>query len=162
MTLLEVIRSIERAAAMQPAVAMIVENDVFRLNSYADARYGVFAWTQGRHRSDATAPDWVRYSFTLFYVDRLRNDIANQVEVQSIGMDILQNVLRILRDAGIEPESYEFQTFNQRFTDECAGVYCSAVLLVEAGTECAEDENGRPFVMDGWENAASDVIVRKF
>lgn len=162
MTLLEVIRTIERAAAMQPAVAMIVENDIFRLNSYADARYGVFAWTQGRHRADASAPEWLRYSFTFFYVDRLRNDIANQVEVQSVGMDVLQNVLRILRDAGVEPESYEFQTFNQRFSDECAGVFCSAVLLVDAGSECAEDENGAPFVMDGWENVASDVIIRKF
>ena len=162
MTLLEVIRSIERAAAMQPAVSMIVENDVFRLNSYADARYGVFAWTQGRHRSDATAPDWVRYSFTLFYVDRLRNDIANQVEVQSVGMDVLQNVLRILRDAGIEPESYEFQTFNQRFADECAGVYCSVVLLTEAGSDCAEIADGGLRGPDGWEQAASDVIIRKF
>lgn len=162
MTLLEVIRTIERAAAMQPAVAMIVENDVFRLNSYADARYGVFAWTQGRHRGNADSPEWLRYSFTFFYVDRLRNDIANQVEVQSVGMDVLQNVLRILRDAGVEPESYEFQTFNQRFSDECAGVFCSAVLLVDAGSECAEDENGGPFVMDGWENVASDVIIRKF
>ena len=162
MTLLEVIRTIERAAAMQPAVAMIVENDIFRLNSYADARYGVFAWTQGRHRGNSDTPEWLRYSFTIFYVDRLRNDIANQVEVQSVGMDVLQNVLRILRDAGVEPESYEFQTFNQRFSDECAGVFCSAVLLVDAGSECAEDENGGPFVMDGWENVASDVIIRKF
>lgn len=162
MTLLEVIRTIERAAAMQPAVAMIVENDVFRLNSYADARYGVFAWTQGRHRGDSNAPEWMRYSFTFFYVDRLRNDIANQVEVQSVGMDVMQNVLHILRDAGLEPETYEFQTFNQRFTDECAGVYCSAVLLVDAGSECAENEEGGPFVMDGWENTETDVIVRKF
>lgn len=162
MTLLEVIRAIEDAAARQPAVSMIVENDVFRLNSYADARYGVFAWTQGRHRADATAPDWVRYSFTLFYVDRLRNDIANQVEVQSVGMDVMQNVLRILRDAGIEPESYEFQTFNQRFADECAGVYCSVVLLAEAGGDCAEIADGGLRGPDGWEQAAADVIIRKF
>jgi hypothetical protein len=162
MTLLEVIRSIEIAARRQPAVRMVVQNDIFRLNTIADARYGVFAWTQGRHRSDATAPDWVRYSFTLFYVDRLRNDIANQVEVQSVGMDVLQNVLRILRDAGIEPESYEFQTFNQRFADECAGVYCSVVLLAEAGSDCAEIADGGLRGDDGWEQVASDVIIRKF
>ena len=85
MTLLEVIRAIEDAAAHQPSVVMIIENDVLRLNSYADARYGAFVWTQGRHRTDPTNPDWIRYSFTLFYIDRLRNDIANQVEVQSVG-----------------------------------------------------------------------------
>ena len=162
MTLLETIRTIEDAAKMQPSIAMIVENDIFRLNSYADARYGVFAWTQGRHRGNSDTPEWLRYSFTFFYVDRLRNDIANQVEVQSVGMDVLQNVLRILRDAGVEPESYEFQTFNQRFADECAGVYCSVVLAVENGSDCAETEDGGFRGPDGWEAAASDVIIRKF
>lgn len=162
MTLLEVIRAIEDAAAHQPSVSMIIENDVLRLNSYADARYGAFVWTQGRHRTDPTTPDWIRYSFTLFYIDRLRNDIANQVEVQSVGMETLQNVLAILRDAGIEPETAEFQTFNQRFVDECAGVYCSVVLLAEAGAYCAEASDGGMRGPDGWEQAAEDVIIRKF
>lgn len=161
MTLLEVIRTIEDAAAMQPTVAMIVENDVFRLNSYADARYGVFAWTQGRHRADISE-DFMRYSFTFFYVDRLRNDIANQVEVQSVGIDTMQNILRTLRDRGVDPETYELQTFNQRFADECAGVYCSVVLLVENGASCAETADGGIYGPDGWERNAPDVIIRKF
>lgn len=162
MTLLEVIRTIEDAAARQPSVSMVVENDVFRLNSYADARYGVFAWVQGRHRVDSLTPDFIRYSFTFFYVDRLRNDIANQVEVQSVGIETIQNVLRVLRDAGLDPETYEFQAFNQRFADECAGVFCSVVLLTDTGSECAETGDGGLTGDDGWEQVAPDVIVRKF
>jgi hypothetical protein len=162
MTLAEVIKAIEDAAARQPSVAMIVENDVLRLNSYADARYGVFAWVQGRHRVDYTTPGFIRYAFNFFYVDRLRNDIANQVEIQSVGIETIQNVLRVLRDAGIEPESYEFQTFNQRFADECAGVYCSVILLTDTGSECAETGDGGLRGNDGWEQAAPDVIIRKF
>ena len=161
MTLLEIIRAIEDAAAMQPSVAMIVEEDVLRLNSYADARYGAFVWTQGRHRATA-GDDFTRYSFTLFYIDRLRNDIANQVEVQSVGMDTLRNVLEILRERGIEPETYEFQPFNQRFADECAGVYCSVIFVVENGSACAETDDGGFRAPDGWEAAAADVIIRKF
>lgn len=162
MTLLEVIRTIEDAAARQPSVSMIVENDVFRLNSYADARYGVFAWVQGRHRVDSLTPDFIRYSFTFFYVDRLRNDIGNQVEVQSVGIETIQNVLRVLRDAGLDPETYEFQAFNQRFADECAGVFCSVVLLTDTGSECAEMGDGGLTGDDGWEQVAPDVIIRKF
>jgi hypothetical protein len=163
MTLLEVIKAIEDAAARQPSVAMIVENDIFRLNSYADARYGVFAWTQGRHRVDPlTTPDFIRYNFTFFYVDRLRNDKANQVEVQSVGIETIQNVLRTLRDAGLDPETYEFTTFNQRFADECAGVFCSVILLTDTGSACAETEDGGFRGPDGWEQAAPDVIIRKF
>lgn len=161
MTLQEVIRAIEDAAAVQPAVGMIVENDIFRLNSYADARYGVFAWVQGRHRGSA-GDDFLRYSFTLYYVDRLRNDLANQVEVQSVGIETIQNVLRVLRDAGLDPETYEFQAFNQRFADECAGVFCSVVLLTDTGSECAETGDGGLRGDDGWEQVAPDVIIRKF
>ena len=162
MTLLETIRRIEDAAAMQPSVAMIVENDIFRLNSYADARYGVFAWTQGRHRVDPATPDFIRYQFTFFYVDRLRNDIANQVEIQSVGIETIENVLRTLRDGGLDPETYEFTTFNQRFADECAGVFCSVVLLTELGSDCAEIADGGMRGPDGWKQAAADVLIRKF
>lgn len=162
MTLLEIIQAIESAAAQQPTVAMIVENDIFRLNSYADVRYGIFAWVQGRHRVDSLTPDFIRYSFTLYYVDRLRNDIANQVEVQSTGIETLQNVLRMLRDEGIEPETYEFQAFNQRFADECAGVFCSVTFLVDAGSECADILSDGSIIPDGWEYAVEDVILRKF
>lgn len=159
MTLQEVIRAIENAAAMQPSVGMIVRNDVYRLNTYADARYGAFVWTQGRHRVDPTTSDFIRYSFTLFYIDRLRNDIANQVEVQSVGIETIQNVLRVLRDCGIDPETYEFTTFNQRFSDECAGVLCSVVFLVENGSECADIVPGVGGPC-GWGRPASDVLIR--
>ena len=161
MTLTEIIRKIEDAAAIQPSVNMIVENDAFRLNSYADARYGVFAWTQGRHRGTGT-DDFLRYNFTLFYIDRLRNDIANQIEIQSVGMSTIGNVLNILRDAGIEPETYEYTTFNQRFTDECGGVFCSVVLVADLDTVCAETADAEIYAPDGWENAGEDVIIRKF
>ena len=162
MTLLEVIHAIEDAAAVQPSVAMIVREDVLRLNSYADTRYGCFVWTQGRHRVDTTTPDFIRYAFTLFYIDRLRNDLANQAEVQSVGIETIRNVLAMLRDRGIDPETYEFQSFNQRFTDECAGVYCSVVFLVDAGSVCAETGDGTASVPGGWEHAAADVIIRKY
>ena len=138
MTLLEVIRAIETAARQQPDVKMVVPNDVFRLNAIPDARYGVFAWTQGRHRVTYT-DEYIRYSFTFFYVDRLRNDKANEIEVQSVGISTLTNILRTLEGWGVTPETYEFQTFNQRFTDECAGVYCSVILIAPEDFVCPEE-----------------------
>ena len=42
MTLLELIKAMEVVASKQPSVKMVVENDIFRLNALADARYGVF------------------------------------------------------------------------------------------------------------------------
>lgn len=139
MTLQEVIRAIEVVASRQPSVNMIVQNDIFRLNSKSDARYGVFGWTQGQH-SASVESSLFTYSFIFFYVDRLKNDKSNEIEVQSVGVQTLDNVLRTLDDMGISANStYSFQTFNQRFLDECAGVFCNVSLQVPVSSVCSED-----------------------
>lgn len=137
MTLLETIRQIERVAAGQPAVNMIVRNDIFRLSSFSDARYGVFAWTQGQHSGN---PDEAlqSFAFTFFYVDRLTEDKGNEVEIQSVGIDTLGNILRQLADSGMIVGDATFTTFNQRFLDECAGVFASVRLQVPAVGPCGE------------------------
>ena len=139
MTLQEVIRTFELVASQQPSVNMIVQNDIFRLNSKSDAKYGVFGWTQGQH-STSTDSSMFTYSFTFIYVDRLKHDGSNQIEVQSVGIQTLDNILRKLDDLGIYISStYNFQTFNQRFVDECAGVFCNVSLQVPVSSMCSED-----------------------
>lgn len=136
MTLLETIRAIERTAVRQPAVNTVVRNDVLRLNTLPDVRYGVVVWTQGQH---VIGPDIHTYAFTLFYVDRLTADKSNEVEVQSVGIQTLGNIIASLADAGIYAEdSWSAQTFNQRFEDECAGVFASVRLQVPADWVCPE------------------------
>ena len=138
MTLVEVIKVIEVIAARQPSVHMIIENDVFRLNEKADAKYGVFAWTQGQHstRVDGNSID---YAFNFFYIDRLKNDRSNQLEIQSVGTQTLDNIIRTLDDIGIDIDTtYTFQVFNQRFADECAGVYVNVILSVPVNVTCPE------------------------
>ena len=138
MTLQQVIKAFEMVASQQPSVNMIVQNDIFRLNSKSDARYGVFGWTQGQHSSSADS-SFFTYSFTFFYVDRLNNDVSNQIEVQSVGIQTLDNILRGLEELDIfVSSSYSFQTFNQRFLDECAGVFCNVSLQVPVDSLCSE------------------------
>lgn len=138
MTLLQVIKAVESTAMNQPSVNMIVENDVFRLNEKADAKYGVFAFVQGQHTSTIDS-SFINFAFTFFYVDRLKNDLSNQLEVQSVGIETLDNILRLLDEKGIFVESqYTFQVFNQRFLDECAGVFCNVTLSVPVGYICPE------------------------
>lgn len=138
MTLKEVIRTMEIIASEQPSVNMVVENDIFRLNSASDARYGVFAFVQGQH-STSSDSSFINYQFSLFYVDRLTNDRSNQIEVQSVGIETLDNIIRRMEDLGMFVEtSYSFQVFNQRFLDECAGVFCNVTFSVPVGSLCPE------------------------
>lgn len=138
MTLLETINAIEGAASHQPSVNMIVRNDIFRLNTHPDAKYGVFAWTQGQHE---IGMDLQTFVFTFFYVDRLTADKANEVEVQSVGVQTIGNILRLLDEWGIPYADWTAQTFNQRFLDECAGVFCSVRLQTPVDWTCPADYN---------------------
>lgn len=124
MNLLQSIRILEQTAVLQPGVNSIVRNDVFRLNETPEAKYGVFAWLQGQHSTSADG-SLVTYNFTLFYVDRLNADHSNEIQIQSVGMETLENVIRRVEEMGLFATDYTFQTFNQRFADDCAGVFCN-------------------------------------
>lgn len=138
MTLKQVIKGFEILASSQPSVNMIVENDIFRLNNKADARYGVFGWTQGTHQTSISS-DLFTYAFTFFYVDRLTEDKDNQIEIQSVGIETLDNIIRQMDYRGLYVDSgYTFQTFNQRFLDECAGVFCNVTISVPVSSLCSE------------------------
>lgn len=137
MTLSQVIKAVEKVAMSQPSINMIVQNDVFRINSAPSLKYGVFAWLQGQH-SGVISSGMTTFNFTFFYVDRLNEDKSNQIEIQSVGCETLANIVRTLDDLGIYVESYSLQTFNQRFTDECAGVFSNVSLSVPAVAVCGE------------------------
>lgn len=138
MTLFEVIERIEAFAKRQPSVNTIVRSDIFRINSQPSVKYGVFAWLQREHTGNVTTGD-VGYNFTLFYIDRLLSDRSNEVEVQSVGCQVLGNILKLLNEGGVECDSYTIQPFTQRFTDLCAGVFCNVTLSTMDNTLCGED-----------------------
>lgn len=137
MNLYQIIRAIEKTAALQPTIGTIVRNDVFRINAFPEVRYGAFAWLQGEHRTSGDG-SLMYWSFTFFYVDRLTEDKGNELSVQSTGIETLENILRTLEGLGIYAGEYTFQTFNQRFSDECAGVFCRVTLETAKDSICPE------------------------
>lgn len=139
MTLKQVIKAFEIVASHQPSVNMVMQNDIFRLNACSSARYGVFGWTQGTHTTGVDS-SMMQYAFTFFYVDRLTDDKSNQIEVQSVGIETLDNIIREIDAKGLFVDgSYTMQTFNQRFLDECAGVFCNVTISVPASSLCPEE-----------------------
>lgn len=140
MTLTQTVNMMETAASGMPGIHSIVRNDIFRLNTLPDAEYAVFGWTQGQH-STTIDSSLITYNFTLFYIDRLTHDLGNQLEIQSAGIQVLDNIIRTLDNNGVFASSYTFTTFNQRFLDECAGVFTSASFQVPVEGLCADTYN---------------------
>lgn len=139
-TLLQVIRTLEGLARQDPAVQTIIPNDVFRLNARQDVKYGVFAWTQREHRENI-GDGFLTVSLALFYVDRLTADKRNEMEVQSVGVAVLGDLLRRAEGAGLYVSGdVRYNTFNQRFEDECAGVFATVNLQAPLDYICPDEE----------------------
>lgn len=137
MTLFDAVRRIERAARAQLTVKTIVGGDIYRLNTIPDAEYGVFCWTQGQHYRDEDS-DLIQYRFTFFYVDRLTHDKRNELEIQSVGIRTLSNIIARLEDEGLPSGQVTFDSFTERFTDECAGVMASVTFSTAIDFLCAD------------------------
>lgn len=135
MTLEETIRTLEAVALQQQSVAMVIDNDIFKLNAIPNAKYAVFAYTQGEHLTSVSG-DLATYRLTLFYVDRLLADKSNQTQIQSTGTQVLRNILTMMSELDFQVDNMPIQPFTQQFVDECAGVYCSVAIGAANGCEC--------------------------
>lgn len=139
MKLFNLVQIVERVAMSQPAVRTIVRDDIFKINSRPDVKYGVFAWQQGSHEIGEEG-DGIRWQFTFFYADRLTANGDNYLEVESVGVEVLANIVKQLRDTyGFGIDSVVATPFRQRFADECAGVYASVRIETPADDLCADD-----------------------
>lgn len=139
MTLLELIKLIESTALNQPNVNDAREGDIYDyLNSNPDIAYSVVFLTQQTHRE---SNGFVYYNFYIFYVDRLQSDLeSNRALIQSTGMRVLSNIIRIVCDQlDIEVPDVAYTPFTQRFADELAGVYCSVEFVLPIEDVCGEE-----------------------
>lgn len=135
MTLLETINLLEGIAFQQPAVNMIVREDIYKLNSCPSCRYGAFGWTEGTHRA-TVGNSFTTFAFTLFYVDRLEENKANGPEIHSVGVEVLNNIMRCMAEE-VGVADWTVTPFSgQKFGDECAGVYVTAEFTVPMGSPC--------------------------
>ena len=139
MTLKDLINKMERVAASQPAINMIVRQDVFRINDCTSKRYGIFSWVQQRHRTSVNS-SLIDFTFILYYVDRLTEDFHNMTDVHSTGISTLDNIIRQMNEEGVfVQEGYSFLVARQKFLDECGVVYAEVTFSVKKDDLCAED-----------------------
>lgn len=139
MTLYELISELNRIALRQPNVRTAKEGNIYdTMNANPSIKYGVFFITQGTHTDEEY---WDHYSLTLFYIDRLQSDLEdNRLQVQSIGKEILRNIVQIFcNHYDIDYPTVSYTTYTQRFADECAGAYCQLILDLPKELICEEE-----------------------
>lgn len=141
MTLKEVISRIEAVASAQPAIHTIARGNVYKLNEAPDIEWGAFAWTQEEHSASVDTP-LIDYRFDLFYADRLTEDEGNMIEVQSTGVEVLDNIIRTLADE-LGVSAWTIRTFRERFADVCAGAYATVTVSAPFEYGCGDGFEGK-------------------
>ena len=64
---------------------------------------------------------------------------GSKQQQESVGIRVLDNIIRTLNENGVFAErEYTFQTFRQKFLDECAGVFTNVALSVPVSDLCEE------------------------
>ena len=92
-----------------------------------------------------TRKNFTDYTLTLFYVDRLLLDSANETHIFSIANDTLVNLLRQLKQlegiVDVSEPTVRLFTETERMADRCAGGYTDVTVTVLNDAEC-------PVIMD--------------
>lgn len=117
-----------------------------------------------------TTNDTMRINGTLFYVDRLCDNEANKVEVQSNGITILQQIIdKISEETVWTLTANVFTPFTEKFADLCAGQFVSFTVDMPNEIVCSSSEyeiktieltkNGL-YDITGYDKALVNVITK--
>ena len=138
MTLYAIIEKLKMLALKHPNVNSAYEGNIYDImNANPEQKYASVVLTQQSHNQDDT---YDHYGFNLFYVDRLVDDMDdNRVQIQSTGKSMLSNIIKAFcEEFDAECDSINYQTFTERFADECAGVYCTITIDMVKDIYCTE------------------------
>ena len=94
----------QEIAMEQPNINYTGVGDIYDLNDTPNLKYGVFFITQSSH---IIGEDTTQFQLTLYYVDRLFQDKSNTLEIQSTGIQLLNNI--------INQFNYEYSNVNVEF-----------------------------------------------
>ena len=131
MTLKQITDALNAIALEQPAVRQAIESgNIYDLNEDRNARFGVFCATQQNHTYDLEEAR-MDYNFYLYYVDRLKSNEENKLEIQSTGIQVINNIMRTFqRLYDVDITNINYTPFTESFSEMCGGVYANITISV--------------------------------
>lgn len=114
-------------------------NSVYDINSYQIKNYPLlFVSPTGMQ---GVSERFVTYTLTIFYIDRLLTDNSNQIQIHSIAIDALKNIINKIEafDDVIEVEdNYNITLFteNEKFSDVCNGAFATIRVKTLNNSTC--------------------------
>lgn len=133
MTLIEIVKEFIKIAKKQPNINYTFEGDVYKLSSVPNINYSIFGVTQSSHRQEQ---DTIVYTLNLFYMDRIKQDESNLLQVQSNAIMMLGNIINLFANYNDDVEvdyNINYTTFSHKIAEVCGGAYCTVNIRVDNG-----------------------------
>lgn len=140
MTLYTLIHTLKNISKSHALVNDFGEGDVYEYMNSGEHKYPCVFLTMSSVLTDTTSTN---YNFTLFYIDRLTDDSNNKVNVQSMGISIIKEIVSklISEEPVLETSSIECTPFTEKFADYCGGAFATITVSdVVDNTETESDE----------------------
>lgn len=143
MTLKYLLNEISRTAIRQKCINYAAAgSDIYQLNVLRVDSYPVlFISPTGNHTVNENT---TTYEVTIYYLDRLTEGNFNDVDIQSVAIEQLKNMVRwIAVFDGVVSVSNEYQITNfietEAFNDRVAGAYCTIEIEVLNAFTCPDE-----------------------
>lgn len=139
MTLQELLDGIKVVCEQNPLVGFVKYGyDIYELNYITIKDYPVmYIMVSGQH---TISRDVTAYNIMLFYLDRLLEDDANNMQIFSTAGEMLKNTINHLIDKYFVSDTASLQNFveTERMTDRLAGAYATLQITIANTSICGE------------------------
>lgn len=123
----EFLKTIKNISTTHVLVNEYGEGDIYEHLNSGEHKYPCVFLTVTNIQSSVTS---TLYNFTLFYTDRLIESGDNRTNIQSTGINVIQQILnRLIQEyPTYEVTNTNFTPFTEKFADMCAGVFCDVTF----------------------------------
>lgn len=123
----ELLKTIKNISTTHVLVNEYGEGDIYEHLNSGEHKYPCVFLTVTNIESSVSS---TLYNFTLFYTDRLIESGDNRTNIQSTGINVIQQILnRLIQEyPTYEVTNTNFTPFTEKFADMCAGVFCDVTF----------------------------------
>lgn len=138
MTIKKLIDVISKTALKKPNINYVGVGNVYDLDSKPDAEYSLIYLT---YQNSQVNENEVRHNIVMFYIDRLTDNFDNRLDIQTNGVKEITNIVNTITYSEDVEVAYplNFTPFNQRFSEDCCGVFTTITFIVDGDGNCHFD-----------------------
>ena len=140
MNLYDVLNKLSDIANKHKLIGSYHNGDVYRIMNSAKNTYPVVVFTVDKLQD---YQDYSTLNAYMYFIDRLTDDEDNKINIQSNGINVINDIVNKLGDIdGISPVTpLQYTFFTEKFGDMCCGVYANVSIQFNNYSNCCENFN---------------------